>query len=248
MKTRISLLVAVLFAFAGPKCFLFGQSTSTSDLANFTYSIDYPSQSLNQGESVTIRLLLGTVSQQVEDVVGFDLELELSEYAQLPNSVDLSMENSWLNTDVSLNDVSSVDDPTRTLHLEVNRSDNSGVTGYGEIVTVTLVSDIDNATPQMLVSSLHGGIMIEDNIEMKTELGEGLFTSELKVFPNPATHFINMEGLEPGSEYKLIDLSGNIVMEGMVSDEAIQALDVQSLSKGLYVLKTPQGITRIAIQ
>ena len=246
MKTLAKItLLAVLFI----ATFVTGVSaqTTTVDLGNFAHNIVYPTGTYNVGESFTIQIELGTSTQQAEDVVGFDLELELSEYAQLPTSVELTTENSWLNPDVYLNDVSSVDDPTRTLHLEVSRSNNSGVTGYGEIVSVTLVSDMDNATPQMLVDGMTGVLTVEDNIDMKTDLDGAAITSDLKVYPNPATEYINLEGLEPGSEYKLIDLSGSIWMNGTVEAAGVQTLDVNTLPQGFYVLQTPLGSSRVTI-
>lgn len=71
--------------------------------------------------------------------------------------------------------------------------------------------------------------------------------SSLKTYPNPFTSSISVEGVEDQSKYKLLDMTGQIVKEGSISNGQITDLD--DLSTGNYILtiQTEKGIISVRV-
>jgi hypothetical protein len=68
-----------------------------------------------------------------------------------------------------------------------------------------------------------------------SSVGNFMMEQQIKVYPNPTTDFIYLDLPEGGqSEYQIIDLSGNLIKSGIVSDSKIST---SLLSSGGYVLK-----------
>ena len=65
-----------------------------------------------------------------------------------------------------------------------------------------------------------------DNIELE---------NELKIFPNPSTDFVQVSGLTSSVDYKIYNVLGAEVAQGVISDQEI--IDVNDFSNGLYVLQ-----------
>lgn len=64
------------------------------------------------------------------------------------------------------------------------------------------------------------------------------------VFPNPVSQFLTVEGIIQPAEFQLVNLQGEIVLEGVVSSQE-NKIDVQFLSSGIYYLKI--GNNRVKI-
>lgn len=78
---------------------------------------------------------------------------------------------------------------------------------------------------------------------IKLSIGPKTLTTVVRVYPNPTSDYIHIEGLETGTSIELYDLSGKLVKNekliyGFVAAQPDKAvLDVQSLPAGLYTLK-----------
>jgi hypothetical protein len=71
---------------------------------------------------------------------------------------------------------------------------------------------------------------------IKLSIGPKTLTTVVRVYPNPTSDYIHIEGLETGTSIELYDLSGKLVKnEKLKNNNAV--LDVQSLPAGLYTLK-----------
>lgn len=70
-------------------------------------------------------------------------------------------------------------------------------------------------------------------------LGEGRMDDRLLLHPQPARDLLLLSGAKPGSTYRLYDLRGQLLMEGLVTDEP-QQIHVGNLAVGLYVLELRQ--------
>jgi hypothetical protein len=76
-----------------------------------------------------------------------------------------------------------------------------------------------------------------------SSVGDFMKEQQIKVYPNPTSDFIYLDLPESEqSEYQIIDLSGNLIKSGVVSDSKIS---ISHLSLGGYVLKvrSKKGIT-----
>ena len=58
---------------------------------------------------------------------------------------------------------------------------------------------------------------------------------ELKVFPSPASDIINIQNINSDISFSIINISGKIIKEGMLSTKANQ-IDISSIDNGIYFL------------
>lgn len=63
---------------------------------------------------------------------------------------------------------------------------------------------------------------------------------EIKVFPNPFTTTVELEGVEEGKEYKLLSIAGATVKRGRIANGKISELE--NLAPGVYFLELHSGI------
>ncbi|NME72363.1 right-handed parallel beta-helix repeat-containing protein [Flammeovirga aprica] len=59
-------------------------------------------------------------------------------------------------------------------------------------------------------------------------------TNIITIAPNPVIHTIKVSGVKSGTTYKLLDLRGRLLMEGVLTNGSIQ---LQKLIKGIYLLQ-----------
>ena len=71
-------------------------------------------------------------------------------------------------------------------------------------------------------------------INATAAVGLSEYTLRVNVYPNPATDLIRIQGVSNTSSYHIVDISGKIVMTGVLDPNGI--LDVQDIRSGLYVL------------
>ena len=129
---------------------------------------------------------------------------------------------------------------SETLHLSVLRSDDQRREGFGEVISVTLVSNTDDVTPAALVASLTGGITIVDNVDMKKDPQQ----PSVQVYPNPVSDRLHLKGLSPMEPYRILDLRGKVWTSGNVDPYGDTCITVSQLPAGFYFLKTESGTTK----
>ncbi len=59
-----------------------------------------------------------------------------------------------------------------------------------------------------------------------------------KVYPNPASHFVKLSGFEPNAELCVLDLNGHILLRLKFDAKGSSLLDVSSLDRGNYLIKS----------
>ena len=62
---------------------------------------------------------------------------------------------------------------------------------------------------------------------------------QVSVFPNPVCGVLRVKGVEPNAAYRVIDLSGRVVMSGVGCD-----IDVSALTKSTYVLQVADVLVK----
>ena len=101
-------------------------------------------------------------------------------------------------------------------------------------------------SPQMdkLAASNHIGYVILYDIHALT--GTASYEQEsLKVYPNPATDHVFINGLEAPTSYQLVAMNGQVVQSGIISGNF---LDVTGLQHGMYVLRIGNSYTKLIRQ
>lgn len=68
-------------------------------------------------------------------------------------------------------------------------------------------------------------------------LGIGMAqVDDVRVFPNPCQHFVQMSGMPAGEEYHIYDLNGKTVISGICPSNSF-SISTQNLKQGVYVMK-----------
>ena len=63
-------------------------------------------------------------------------------------------------------------------------------------------------------------------------LGEVALESDKQIFPNPTSNIFSISGLESSKEYKVINMIGELVLNGIIKPN--EEINVQNLTNGLY--------------
>ena len=69
-------------------------------------------------------------------------------------------------------------------------------------------------------------------------LSESTFAQAIKIAPNPATDYINVEfdsQINNEMQYQICGLNGNLIFEGKLESDS--KIDLKSLNPGAYLLK-----------
>lgn len=75
-----------------------------------------------------------------------------------------------------------------------------------------------------------------DKIESIAELERDENNNVLKVYPNPATDFINVElKYKNKSSFQLADFNGRIILQGQLN-ELVNKIDIRNQRNGIYFL------------
>lgn len=115
---------------------------------------------------------------------------------------------------------------------------NQGVP-YGNNATENFVNDeleVYNGTVQNFTLTGNSSNWGSDT------LGAAPFqTSSLAVYPNPATDFITLSGVTAPLQVRIVDVSGRLVSESIVTDDATK-IDISVLQNGVYGMQTSTGL------
>jgi len=75
--------------------------------------------------------------------------------------------------------------------------------------------------------------------------------NQMLIYPNPATDYFRLQGVDPATKllnYKLIDFSGRVIMEGRIENSAGKMIEINlpDLIKGVYILRlNSKNITEV---
>jgi hypothetical protein len=90
-----------------------------------------------------------------------------------------------------------------------------------------------------------GGICFSSLSVNGVELGlEGLSFSDLKIFPNPATNIIFVDGVQNIKSIKVYSILGSLEKEVFNTNQ----VDIYELSTGIHLIKVDNGIHMISKQ
>lgn len=207
------------------------------DISNFSHRINHISTS---GDTMEFSFQLGTASNQAEGVAGFDITIDFTDLASDPDAVLVSVANSWVGTTNDGTLSYNFDAANDELNFDYDRTDASGQDGHGEIATLYLIREGGFSSSEA-VAVVDGGIIMVDNMDFKwspqDELAE---TSEIKIYPNPASSFVKVEtGTNTSQQVSLLDLNGRVQrhQNGMGTHQ----LDLSGLAKGVYFIQVQTG-------
>ena len=68
--------------------------------------------------------------------------------------------------------------------------------------------------------------------------------TQLAIFPNPTTGYINLQNLNDISTITIFDMMGKVVLQTPTNDNLQMDLNLSAQPAGVYILKTDTGETQ----
>jgi hypothetical protein len=75
----------------------------------------------------------------------------------------------------------------------------------------------------------------EDCNQIITDIDDPGFSNVTVTYPNPSSNFIFVKNTNPSSEYRIIDINGNLIGQGKL--DLSGKINIQDLAKGIYILQ-----------
>ncbi len=69
---------------------------------------------------------------------------------------------------------------------------------------------------------------------------QDIAAGNLMMYPNPTRDFVNLQGLEKGTNIRIFDMSGKTVYTGTAANETLQ-ISIQNLNSGIYAVEFEQN-------
>ncbi len=88
----------------------------------------------------------------------------------------------------------------------------------------------------------------EENIDIQNESSQAPKSNKLKLYPNPASNFINVSQMNSKSPYFLIGLDGKVLQKGYFENTNDQQIDLGTLETGIYFFKQDKQTVKLLIQ
>jgi len=175
---------------------------------------------------------------EIRRLMGYSITAPLSYYVS-PSSVstlsDLTVSTGTLDPAFS-SDVTSytleVPVGTTSVDLTATATDPlSELVGGGTISTIPSIATIT-------VTAENGVTMTEYVVDIKEE-GTGINDLEstgIRMYPNPASKFITIEGLSSGSEVTVIAITGQLISNSIATGD-LMVVDLDNCQSGIYIIK-----------
>lgn len=98
-----------------------------------------------------------------------------------------------------------------------------------------------SAGPQTIIVTSEAGTAQTWTISVTLQVGTDQFANQVwRIYPNPASHILLVEGVEPGSIVELINANGKIVRTETISN-LNTSISLSGIEPGLYLFKLNNG-------
>ena len=90
---------------------------------------------------------------------------------------------------------------------------------------------------ELFLNPFHGdyGWNHQDCEEIITDIEEIVNNEIISVFPNPTKNSVSIQNIEKGTAYKIFNISGEVLINGIISES--NEISMKGLSKGIYFIK-----------
>ena len=226
------------------------QNQATNRSSNIDLFIDY-NASVSNGQWINIPVSLGTNSNIANDIYSIAFELKYDESLIEANSVSFSIDSSWMGqSGTDLYSISKDFYAIGQLDVGITRLDLNNIDGNGPIGYISFKAENNTNQTQALTFSFDS-VSLVNNQGAQIGVNKGIDSiiinstsvsindieplNNINIYPNPATNFITIEGLEENASLEIYDLRGQLVINKEINN-SLERLNIQNLSKGIYTL------------
>ncbi|MEM9886948.1 MAG: T9SS type A sorting domain-containing protein [Bacteroidota bacterium] len=199
------------------------------------------------GTAFSVPVILGSEDRSVESVYGIAFSIEYNPSVIDPNSLQLTIPDTWLGD--TENDLLMIQHsyPERGLiEVAISRTDGESVTGYGVIALMSgiIVDLVGLQTVSARVSKVKAissdmniiPIFPEERGTKITTSAHNLVESALRFYPNPAQDILQIENMDGRviEQIEIVNAQGQVVQ---LFRQPGSQISLQHIPSGLYVLR-----------
>jgi hypothetical protein len=215
--------------------------------------------------NVSLPIVLGTSVIPAANVYGLAFTIEYDTSLIKPNTVDVSLVGSWLGTlGTDLISIRKDDYNNGLIHVGITRTNGINISGNGPIAVLNFtiqddimlqrgnggtfdfifsvqdVKMIDNQENDELVNAQSSTLVITG----PTNTNNQFLAENIKVFPNPASEFVNIRANGVTIESVIMrNINGQVVKSKIINNNQGE-INLESIPAGIYVISivTEQGV------
>lgn len=215
-----------------------------------------------EGEALEVPIFIGTESEEVENLYGVAFTIEFDSTYVEENSIDIDFNSLFLGeADVEVMGLFYNKYSPGKVEVGLSKIDNIEASGSGMIGTMSLVM-IDDIIGKETISipfnlsitditaiSRDGSPVAISTTNTETEISTSIENipysgaSMNRIYPNPANNVLTVEATQAIQQIQVADINGQLLMEINNLGVNEQALRIDALPDGLYLLKVKTAET-----
>ncbi len=147
-------------------------------------------------------------------------------------------------------DISVLEEYAKKNGLEVIEQNPSMPLWYLISVTSSKNGNVLEQANKMYETNLFASVAPDFSFDAREKplLLRTLEETKLLLYPNPATDFVKLEGLEAKVEVLLFSTTGVCVLRARADDQGLLSLDLRHLAKGLYLVKAGNETIKLEVK
>lgn len=236
-----------------------GISTSSYAAVDTTlFRIKSLQDTVDAGDTIDVDIFIGDDDHLAGSIKEFELEIEYDLDICDKNAIQFTLDNTSLSSffGTAFTDISNINTMTGNVNIQVNcNSVGSGTARIGRIRYIVQ----DNVNGRQLLKfdffklsakrTRSGGndnpvkmqndsvLVIKDFRQIPTAIRNNTFADRIKIYPNPTTNYLQIEG-DDVQQYQILAMDGSTIVISNNDNHSDKILvSIKDLSAGTYVLQ-----------
>ena len=218
-------------------------------------SLQVSNDTVTQGDTLTIRLILGDAAVPVTNIYGLAFTLNYDAIVFDTPTTAFKFDNSWLGDNTNSIHISKDFSGPGTLKAAITGINHVGRSGYGQIgryignITTGNINgkNLNYYTNRFYITDvkaidIHGTIVaINEGMDSNQVAYEPLGineanTTHLSILPNPASNRVRVIAESNISEITITDILGKVVLNERTGGKSAETLDISQFEQGVYIV------------
>lgn len=216
----------------------------TQNIDTITFGVTVPEGLYLSGDIVEVDIHIGSPTDPIKDLLGFDLWLDLGGVARpATNHPSMDFEGSCLIKSSAFDSSSTWNPGTDLYSFEAILGTGAAGTGTGHVVSVWLEITADNVDASSVIANA-GGLALIENISGKQAAPTASIAASTVAYPNPATHTLYFDPSTQSSTAQLYAMDGRLLTEITLPAMGRTQVDVSNFPRGMSLLVFEDGSRR----
>ena len=208
---------------------------------------------IQEGEAVTIPIILGNMDEMVEDFYGIAFTIEFPSEYVLEEEIDVDFTSAFLGTaDQNVMGLHYVHFANGQIDVGISKIDELQANGFGDIayLSIVMIDDIigktDTSIPftiditNITAISRDGSEVEIAGTQNETEITPTgidilVLDTPFSFYPNPTTDYLIVEGSDI-QNIQIFDINGKMILSQQADQQFSSQIDLSGFGSGIYLL------------